>query len=534
MRVGVVIKAQSPRAFWFRVFDNVEDRINVGSFVTLDNYDTGAGGPILARVTRVVRHNYLVDDRVIAQLGSEDVINTFRDYGIDIQYIAQSTLARASIIGYRVGTRFAKPLKPPKPMDFVYLPTEEELRRLLRLGNGGVKVVIGNVRSSSIPAELDADKLVSHHCAILAATGGGKSWLAGVIIEELTLKAELPIIVIDPHGEYSAMQIPRVDSEDAKFVASMVRVYVPGKVDTTSFDEYFRERFGVDRKYVRFGINPRSLSLRLMEGLLDHYYGLTDAQRRILEEAWQYVGMSSELTGLEEFLNDLEKNGGRVVRGYGNEIALYTLLTKVRMLIENRPFFITRPGEFYGDEPIRLLDVKELLEYGIHVIDLSGLDLIDQQALVSLILNEIFKVSMRRRDKPVFIVVEEAHNFAPSVGSALSSSTLIKIAREGRKFGVGLCIISQRPSKVHPDVLSQCLTQIFKRIINPVDLRYVRNVVEFVSDEDLWEIRVLNEDDALVTGVATLTPLPVKVRDRLTEHGGVSPVLTPRIVRKTA
>jgi hypothetical protein len=61
----------------------------------------------------------------------------------------------------------------------------------------------------------------------------------------------------------------------------------------------------------------------------------------------------------------------------------------------------------------------------------------------------------------------------------------------------------------------------------------VRNVVEFVSDEDLWEIRVLNEDDALVTGVATLTPLPVKVRDRFTEHGGISPMLTPRSTRDT-
>ncbi|WP_243679537.1 hypothetical protein [Vulcanisaeta souniana] len=103
MRAGVIIKAQSPpRAFWFRVFDNAENQVNVGTFVTLENYESKADGPILARVTRVIRHNYLVDDRVIAQLGSEDVINTFRDYGIDIQYIAQSTLARASIIGYRL------------------------------------------------------------------------------------------------------------------------------------------------------------------------------------------------------------------------------------------------------------------------------------------------------------------------------------------------------------------------------------------------------------------------------------------------
>jgi DNA helicase HerA-like ATPase len=528
VRVGVIIKAQSPRAFWFRVFDNMEDRINVGSFVTLDNYEDKVGIPVLARVTRVVRHNYLVDDRVIAQLSSEDVINTFRDYGIDIQYIAQSTLARATVIGYKIGNRFVKPLKPPKPMDFVNLPTEEELGRLLRLSDGGVRLTIGSIRSLSIPAELDANRLISHHCAILAATGGGKSWLAGVIIEELALRTETPIIVIDPHGEYSAMQVPRIDSEDAKYVAGLVRIYVPGKVDTTALDEYFRSKFGVSRRYVRFGINPRSLSLRLMEGLLNHYYGLTDAQRRILEEAWQYMGVNDELTSLEEILNDLEKNGGKVVKGYGNAVALSTLLTKVRMLIENRPFFLTRPGEFYDNEPIRLLEIRELLDYGIHVIDLSGLDLIDQQALISLILSRIFSLSAGKRDKPVFIVIEEAHNFAPSIGSALSTSTLIKIAREGRKFGVGLCIISQRPSKVHPDVLSQCLTQVFKRIINPVDLKYVRNVVEFISDEDLWEIRVLNEDDALVTGLAVPMPLPVKVRDRLTEHGGVTPTLTPR------
>ena len=528
MKVGVLIKAQSPRSFWFRVFDNVEDRINVGTFVTLDNYENRANDPILARVTRVIRHNYLVDDRVIAQLGNEDVINTFRDYGVDIQYIAQSTLARASIIGYRVGTRFSKPLKPPKPMDFVYLPAEGELSRLLRLDNNGVRLVIGNIRSSSIPAELDANKLVSHHCAILAATGGGKSWLAGVIIEELALRAEIPIIIIDPHGEYSAMQVPKFTTDDAKYVSGLVRVYVPGKVDTTSLDEYFRGRFGVERRYTRFGINPRALSLRLMEGLLNHYYGLTDAQRRILEEAWQYMGMNNELTSMEEFLNDLEKSGGKVVRGYGNELALSTLLTKVRMLVENRPFFITRPGEFYGNEPIRLLDIKELMEHGIHILDLSGLDLVDQQALVALILSDIFRVSTMRRDRPILIVVEEAHNYAPSVGSSLSTSTLIKIAREGRKFGVGLCIISQRPSKVHPDVLSQCLTQVFKRIINPFDLKYVRNVVEFISDEDLWEVKVLNEDDALVTGLAVPMPLPVKVRDRLTEHGGVTPTLVPR------
>ncbi|WP_069806739.1 ATP-binding protein [Vulcanisaeta thermophila] len=528
MKVGVVVRALNPGSFWFRVFDEFEDRLSVGSFVTLDNYE-GSREPILARVTRIVRHNYLVDDRVIAQLNSEDVINTFREYGVDIQYITQSVLAKASVIGYRVGGRFVRPLKPPKPMEFVHLPSEDVLTKMLEVSDSGIKLSIGRIRLTNIPAKLDANKLTSHHCAILAATGGGKSWLAGVIIEELALRAEVPIVVIDPHGEYSAMQVPRYESDEARFVSSLVNVYVPGKVDLRTFNENFRARFGVDRRYVRVGINPRMLPLRIMEGLLNHYYGLTDAQRRILEEAWQYITMSSELTPLDELLRELESYGKGVTRGYGSELALSTLVTKVRMLIENRPFFITKPGEFYEGEPIRLLEFEDLInDPRIHVFDISGLDLVDQQALVSLVLNGLFRLAVRMGGKPVFIVVEEAHNFAPSSGSSLSLPAMIKIAREGRKFGIGLCVISQRPSKVHPDVLSQCMTQIFKRIINPVDLKYVKNVVEFISTEDLYEVRVLNEDDALVTGLAVPMPLPVKVRDRLTEHGGVTPTLTAR------
>jgi hypothetical protein len=305
-----------------------------------------------------------------------------------------------------------------------------------------------------------------------------------------------------------------------------VNTYVPGKVNTDFIEDSFRARFGVGRRYVRFGIDPRTVPLGILERLLDHYYGLTEAQRRMLEEAWQYVAMDEDVLGMEEILGRLERYGRQVGRGYGGELALGTLVTKVRLLLENRPFFILRPGEYYGDEPIRLLDIENMLgKPGIHVIDLGGLDYVDQQALVSLILEGIFRLALARRFGPGLIVVEEAHNFAPSRSDSLSTSSLIRIAREGRKFGVGLCIISQRPSRVHPDVLSQCMTQIFKRIINPVDLRYVKDVVESVSDEDLWEVRILNEEDALVTGLAVPMPLPVKVKGRLTQHGGLTPTL---------
>ncbi len=114
-----------------------------------------------------------------------------------------------------------------------------------------------------------------------------------MILEELTLKVGLPILVIDPHGEYSAMQYQaeqdRASKEEAEAggerVSSLVSIYIPGKVDVSSMDRHYAKRFGrPPRRYVRVGMNPRSMPLGILVRLLNYYYGLTDAQRRILEE----------------------------------------------------------------------------------------------------------------------------------------------------------------------------------------------------------------------------------------------------------
>lgn len=124
-------------------------------------------------------------------------------------------------------------------------------------------------------------------------------------------------------------------------------------------------------------------------------------------------------------------------------------MTKLRMLFENRPFFITRyGGDYYGSEPIRLLDVRGMLSTppGIKVLDLSSLDVMDQQALTAVVLDEVFSLAKRRSIPPTFLLIEEAHNFVPSKGSAMSKQPILRIAREGgRKFGIGMCLVSQRP-----------------------------------------------------------------------------------------
>ena len=82
---------------------------------------------------------------------------------------------------------------------------------------------------------------------------------------------------------------------------------------------------------------------------------------------------------------------------------------------------------------------------------------------------------------PVFILIEEAHHFAPHDGEAISTGILKQVLAEGRKFGIGIGLISQRPGKLDADVLSQCLTQCIMRIVNEVDQKSVATAVEGVG-----------------------------------------------------
>ncbi len=522
--IGVVVGFPSRRSLTFRVFVEHEDRISVGDFVRVDG--------VIARVSAINRHNLIKDERLISQLDDYSVMRALLEGGFAFSELAQYTTARALVLGRSEGATLRPVTRPPRHFAPVYPLPEAEVAELLAPRGAGPHLSVGHVRGyPNIPAMLDANRLVTQHCAILAATGGGKSWLAGLLAEEAFLASGIPIIIIDPHGEYSSMQVPR--GPEGEEVSANVHTYVPGKVDTSAMDSSFAQRYGVNRRYVRVGINPRSLGLRTVERLLSALYGMTDAQRRILEEGWPTLRGPLEdapLTSLDELIEEVVERGRHVApMGYAGEVALHGLKSRLSALFSTRPIFISRYGDSYNGEPIRLLRARAIAgRPGIHVMDLSGLDVVDQRLVTSILLDEVFLLASRREVGPLLVIVEEAHIFAPSGGGAISLQPILRIAREGRKFGVGLCMISQRPSKVHPDALSQCMTQIFKRMINPRDLKYVELVAEHVGAEELAELRNLSEEEALVTGVAVSMPMVVKVGDRRTQHGGAAPVIVPR------
>jgi DNA helicase HerA-like ATPase len=123
-------------------------------------------------------------------------------------------------------------------------------------------------------------------------------------------------------------------------------------------------------------------------------------------------------------------------------------------------------------------------------------------------------------DYPVFTLLEEAHRFAPAGASVVSTNVLKQILSEGRKFGVGIGLITQRPGKLDQDVLSQCMTQIIMRIVNPIDQQTIAQSVEGAGRAMLAELPALTKGQAIISGVGVNTPVMCRIRTRLTQHGG--------------
>jgi DNA helicase HerA-like ATPase len=163
----------------------------------------------------------------------------------------------------------------------------------------------------------------------------------------------------------------------------------------------------------------------------------------------------------------------------------------------------------------------------ISIITLTGLATRTQQTIVDLIARKIFnagQAKVRNETVPdklpcaVLTVIEEAHNFVPSSGR--SSRVLKQIASEGRKFGVGLGLISQRPGRLDSDVLSQCNTQLILRIVNPFDQQQILRSSESLSEDLLNDLPALNVGEAVIVGPSLPIPALVKIANFDGKLGG--------------
>jgi DNA helicase HerA-like ATPase len=152
------------------------------------------------------------------------------------------------------------------------------------------------------------------------------------------------------------------------------------------------------------------------------------------------------------------------------------------------------------------------------IIYLGGYDHLTQSTIVSLILQNLFdeRASMKNNIPPFLTVVEEAHNFIPSKGEGQTDTPSVEIIRrvitEGRKFGVGLLLVSQRPSRLDETTLSQCNTFLILRLVNPRDQQFVEKVMENMSRADSRMLPAFGPGEGIVSGQAVRFPLVVRIK----------------------
>jgi DNA helicase HerA-like ATPase len=525
--VGLVkCPGEEPQTFVFVSSDD-DSTLKSGEFVTYDAVVEGKPREILAHIVerqplRVYPDGFLLDP----DLGPATVAAVM-GYSGDR---AESFAVTAKIVGYldEALRDFVNPRIPPRAGSRVYLAGDQLLSQLLSRRKPGEigAVSIGSLLSrpgGRVPIRLDLGAIVSTHLAIIANTGSGKSYTAGVLIEEMMRSNNrAAVLVIDPHGEYGTLeemtQCEQLAGENYKPV---VEIYEPGDVK------------------VRVG----SLSMGDLRHLLP---GLSDRMEYVLKKAFDKAQQWSRkeredstrwtLEQLRKALREIgklkdpddeEEEGQENEKGGKYKDTAGALVWRINSVLDDRQLV-----RVFDDE--EQINLRSLLKPGkCSVLQLQEVDDRQQQVLVAVLLRRLFDARIRTMKGqatekemsdfylpyPVFVLVEEAHNFAPANGDAVSSPVIKKILAEGRKFGFGMGLISQRPGKLDADALSQCNTQFLLRLVNPLDQDTVRKGVESVGQDILRELPALSKGQAILAGTAVSTPVLCQVRKRWTKHG---------------
>jgi len=474
--VGVVYGDVGSTSLRFSVIQAVERN----EFVQIPHEGCG---PVMGRVEEVERHTDLSLDRA-QLLGSGEPVD-----------IEEKMSASVAIIGYRDDRDLLQvPRTPFKAGAQVEHADEDLIKRVLGLRDDRHHgAYIGLLSGHGIKVYLDINGMVQKHVSVLAKTGGGKSYVTGVLIEEL-MKHHVTCVVLDPHGEYASLT-------------------EKGKVGHGS------ERFGVDPRGYRdviqvfspdIKINPHARPLKFTLSNLD--------ARDILSLTGGGGKLRQHLSALRKTLDFLRQTSRD-----------YSMMDIIRVLEKDEDpqnASLVDDLEYLAEVDIFAREgtrIDDLVRKGqTTIIDLKGTPPDIQELIVNRLCTALFELRKVNKIPPMMLVVEEAHNFCPQVGQVASSKVFRTIASEGRKFGLGVLIVTQRAAKVDKNVLSQCNTQIILKVTNPNDLKAISASVEGLTPGMEDEIQRLPIGVAIVTGAGLQMPMMVEVRPRETRHGGES------------
>jgi len=437
------------------------------------------------------------------------------------------------------GKRFDPARTPPNPSSKVFRASDEILRKIFLPSGmqeeapyyyspserrGYVRIgVLAN--HPNVPVYVNVDSLVSRHAAILAVTGAGKSNTVSIIAERMVLGLGATVLLFDMHSEYAASGIGNDRKNVIKPVINPATLKIWELQKLAKIRDDAIKQQSVLRYVFRAAMAARERISKEDPAELPKF-DVIDYMHKVLEcldilsgaekagkkggKGKAGIKLVEEEAGGDEKLIGICRELPNPPRKLDREVVL-NVMNKLEDLREIYEGILSEKAA---------KSIAEIIKPGhLNIVDLGEVDDVGSDVVASYILRRILderKSYLRSNGSkgfpvPVFIFIEEAHILVPREGETLTKEVVGRIAREGRKFGVGICLVSQRPKSIDESSLSQTNNKIILKIVEPNDLRYVQSSSELLSDELLRMLPSLRTGEAILLGEFTKLPALVRI-----------------------
>ncbi len=502
---------------------------------------------------------------IVSQVGASAIPENRADSTVGNRWMTIQLIGE----GPRNGT-FQRGLSQyPTISDKVHLISEKELKDIYGQPDKPYFVKLGHISNAeSIPALVDVNKLITRHSAVVGTTGSGKSTTVASLMNALSDNSNYPsarIVMLDLHGEYGQALKDKANifkiSTHSQEAASQKKLLIP--FWALNFEELCQVAFGefgnekdknlvMERVYKykleslinhpRNGVTrdtlsvdspiPFSLHELWYELYIDTFGTYHNPKGRVGAPkdnlAYEIDSDGNELKGNPQlgvpptFLNIMTDAGPDKINylpgalGLGKQVLL--LGTKLRI---PRYDFIFRPERFLPDSDGKIeTDIDVLLkdwigsQNPISILDLSGVPADTLQTTIGVLLRLLYDAIFWARDlsqggrhRPLLIVMEEAHNYLNENTKNMASTIVQRIVKEGRKYGIGAMIVSQRPSEIDSTILSQCGTFFAMRLANAADRSHISSAMSDNLDGLTGMLPILRTGEAIILGEAVKLPM---------------------------
>ena len=394
----------------------------------------------------------------------------------------------------------------PKLGDTLCEASHNMLEKAYHFGSSN-SVEIGTVHQDpTIPAVIKVDEMLGKHFAIVGSTGSGKSCTVALLLNKVLLRhPNAHIVLLDPHNEYDACfgqsgEVVRVSNLELPFwvlnFEEIVEIIIGDAQKHADEVELLRDLIPfAKRQYASNRSQKAAVMLQRSVSRREKYSVDVPVPYRISD----IIGLLDSQMGRLENKNDLAP--------------FKRLKARVESIMQD-----SRYGFMFGNLTVQdnLAEIlKRLFRIPvagkpITVIQLMGLPSEIVNVVVSVLARLAFDLALWSDGRmPITFVCEEAHRYVPrdaGVGFAPTKRAISRIAKEGRKYGVSLCIVSQRPGDVDPTILSQCSTLLTMRLSNERDQDIIRSALPDAAESLIDFLPSLGTRETIIFGEGVSMP----------------------------